>query len=149
MAEAPGFMHTLVGRFDDSVFDPGRRSRCRIRLEVDGQGAWDAVTSGGRVSIQAAENHPDAVLSADGETWQRLAVDLGQESFVTSLQGKTLGSVILLACDDRILLRADPGALAPLLPHLQKYGLFDDIPEDLRVGKRLAVRIAREIAEGI
>src|SRR5947208_9041027 len=76
MAEAPGFMHTLVGRFDDSVFDPGRRSRCRIRLEVGGEGAWDAVTSGGRVSIQAAVNHPDAVLSADAETWQRLAVDL-------------------------------------------------------------------------
>jgi folate-binding protein YgfZ len=58
---------------------------------------------------------------------KRLAARRGQEAFVTSLQGKTLGYVLLLADDDRILLRTDPGALAPLWPHLQKYGVFDDV----------------------
>jgi len=58
---------------------------------------------------------------------KRLAVNQGQEAFVTSLQGKTLGYVILLACEDTIVLRTDAGALPGLLPHLQKYGVFDDV----------------------
>ncbi len=58
---------------------------------------------------------------------KRLAVGRGQEAFVTSLQGKTLGFVTLLACDDRIVLRTDPGALPGLLPHLEKYGVFDEV----------------------
>jgi folate-binding protein YgfZ len=80
---------------------------------------------------------------------KRLAVDLGQESFVTSLQGKTLGSVILLACDDCILLRADPGALAPLLPHLQKYGLFDDITLDDASARTFEFHLAGPGSEGL
>jgi len=58
---------------------------------------------------------------------KRLAVGKGQESFVTSPQGKTLGYVTLAACDDRILLRTDPGGERLVLPHLQKYGVFDDV----------------------
>jgi folate-binding protein YgfZ len=58
---------------------------------------------------------------------KRLAVGRGHEAFVTSLQGKTLGYVTLLATDDRIILRTDPGALPLLLPHLQKYGVFDEV----------------------
>jgi folate-binding protein YgfZ len=58
---------------------------------------------------------------------KKLAVGRGQEAFVTSLQGKTLGYVSLLASDDRIVLRTDPGALPGLLPHLEKYGVFDEV----------------------
>jgi folate-binding protein YgfZ len=58
---------------------------------------------------------------------KRLAVSHGQEAFVTSPQGKTLGHVALLALEDRILLRTDPGGLAAVTPHLQKYGVFDDV----------------------
>jgi folate-binding protein YgfZ len=58
---------------------------------------------------------------------KRLAVNHGLESFVTNLQGKTLGHVTVLAGEDLILLRTDAGALAGLLPHLEKYGLFDDV----------------------
>jgi folate-binding protein YgfZ len=61
---------------------------------------------------------------------KRLAVNQGQESFVTSPQGKTLAFVTLLAGPNRILLRSDPGALATLGPHLEKYGLFDDVTRD-------------------
>ncbi len=61
---------------------------------------------------------------------KRLAVLQGQEAFVTSLQGKTLGFVTLLACEDRIMLRSDPGALEALGPHLRKYGVFDDVAID-------------------
>jgi folate-binding Fe-S cluster repair protein YgfZ len=61
---------------------------------------------------------------------KRLAVGRGHEAFVTNLQGKTLGYVTLLACEDRILLRTDPGGEALILPHLQKYGVFDEVAID-------------------
>lgn len=58
---------------------------------------------------------------------KHLPVGSGQEAFVTSPQGKTLGYVSLLALEDAILLRTDPGAIATLMPHLQKYGVFDEV----------------------
>jgi folate-binding protein YgfZ len=58
---------------------------------------------------------------------KRLAAGRGCEAFVTSLQGKTIGYVILLAAEDRILVRSDPGGLELVMPHLRKYGLFDDV----------------------
>jgi folate-binding protein YgfZ len=61
---------------------------------------------------------------------KRLAVEQGQEAFVTSLQGKTLGFVTLLACEGRIMVRSDPGAFEALGPHLRKYGVFDDVAID-------------------
>jgi folate-binding protein YgfZ len=61
---------------------------------------------------------------------KRLAVDKGVEAFVTSLQGKTLGFVTILACDDRMMLRGAAGNLEALRPHLEKYGLFEDVALD-------------------
>src|SRR4051794_36383384 len=58
---------------------------------------------------------------------KRLPVGRGCESFITSLQGKTIGHVTLLACPEAILLRTDPGGLVLALPHFQKYGVFDEI----------------------
>ncbi len=61
---------------------------------------------------------------------KRLAEGFGQESFVTSPQGKTLAYISLLATDRAILLRTDPGAADSFVPHLQKYGVFDDVSID-------------------
>ena len=58
---------------------------------------------------------------------KRLASGRGREAFVTSPQGKTIGYVSLLAGEDLILIRTDPGGLELTLPHLQKYGVFDDV----------------------
>ncbi len=58
---------------------------------------------------------------------KRLGSGRGCEAFVTSPQGKTIGYVSLLAGGDLILVRADPGGLELALPHLQKYGVFDDV----------------------
>src|SRR5262245_57953983 len=57
---------------------------------------------------------------------KRIAVGHGCEAFVTSSQGKTLGYVTLLAAEGAILLRSDPGGLGAILPHFEKYGIFDD-----------------------
>ena len=61
---------------------------------------------------------------------KRLAAGRGHEAFVTSPQGKTLGYVTLLAGEDSILVRSDPGGLAGVLPHFRKYGIFDDVTID-------------------
>src|ERR1700756_1483442 len=58
---------------------------------------------------------------------KRLRAGRGCEAFVTSLQGKTIGYVILLAADDRIIVRSDPGGLELAMPHFRKYGVFDDV----------------------
>jgi folate-binding protein YgfZ len=58
---------------------------------------------------------------------KRLSVGGGCESFVTSLQGKTLAYVSLLAAEDFILLRSERAAWSNLAPHFEKYGLFDDV----------------------
>jgi folate-binding protein YgfZ len=63
---------------------------------------------------------------------KRLATGRGCEAFVTSTQGKTIGYVILLAADDRILVRSDPRGMDLALPHLRKYGVFDDVAIDDR-----------------
>jgi folate-binding protein YgfZ len=61
---------------------------------------------------------------------KRLPVGKGCEAFVTSPQGKTLAFVTVLAGEDVILVRTDPGGADLLLPHLQKYGVFDDVSID-------------------
>jgi folate-binding protein YgfZ len=61
---------------------------------------------------------------------KRLSEGRGAEAFVTSPQGKTLGYVTLLAGSDRVLVRADPGGTGGILPHLVKYGVFDDVIVD-------------------
>jgi tRNA-modifying protein YgfZ len=59
---------------------------------------------------------------------KRLAEGSGHESFVTSPQGKVLAYVTLLSCEAAtILLRTDPDSLELLRPHLNKYGVFDDV----------------------
>src|SRR5690242_11933486 len=92
-----------VGRADRSV---------RVRLEVTG---------------------PDRVKFLHNLTTndvKRLAAGRGREAFVTSLQGKTLGYVTLLNAGDRLIVRTDPGGLASLLPHFQKYGALDEVAWD-------------------
>jgi folate-binding protein YgfZ len=80
---------------------------------------------------------------------KRLAVHQGQEAFVTSLQGKTIAFVTLLASPDRILLRSDPGALAVLGPHLKKYGVFDDVTLDDSSARTFEFHLAGPGAESL
>ena len=58
---------------------------------------------------------------------KRLAEGSGHEAFVTSPQGKTLAYITNLATDHAVLLRSDPGVADSFVPHLTRYGVFDDI----------------------
>ena len=73
---------------------------------------------------------------------KRLPVGRGCEAFVTSLQGKTLAFVTLLACADSILVCTDPGGLVVALPHFQKYGVFDDIALEDRSVSTFEIHLA-------
>jgi pimeloyl-ACP methyl ester carboxylesterase len=82
--EPPRSLGVLLARFDPEVIDvPG--GRARIRLAVSGEGAWDALIAGNGVWIspEAEGIEPDAVLTADEETWGRIAADVrgGMDAF--------------------------------------------------------------------
>ena len=74
----------LAERFDPDVIDLPR-GRARIRLEVTGGKACDAIVAGRRLRLRNASDsaEPDAVLTADAPTWSRIAKDLrgGMEAF--------------------------------------------------------------------
>jgi folate-binding protein YgfZ len=80
---------------------------------------------------------------------KRLAAGRGQEAFVTSPQGKTLGYVSLLALDDRIMVRTDPGGLALVLPHFKRYGVFDEVWLDELGARTFECHLAGPHAEAI
>ena len=91
---------------------------------------WIDRSDRARVEVTGPERQVPA--QSDHQRGERLAVSRGCEAFVTSPQGKTIGYVILHAIDDRILLRTDPGGMELAVPHLRKYGLFDDVAIDDR-----------------
>ena len=82
-ARAPAGLCALVDRFDHSAFDlPGNRAV--IRLATTDDRAWDAIVEGAGVRlVPAGGGDPDALLTADGDTWKRIADDVasGMEAF--------------------------------------------------------------------
>jgi pimeloyl-ACP methyl ester carboxylesterase len=74
-ATLPSTLRRLTDRYDPSVFDLARAS-ARVRLAGAGPEPVDALLSGGGVELQRASGgRPDALLSADEETWAGIADD--------------------------------------------------------------------------
>ena len=83
-ATPPHPLTLLLERFDHDVSDvPG--GTARIRLAVGGAGGWDALISPGdiRLSPSVESLEPDALLTADQATWERIARDVrgGMQAF--------------------------------------------------------------------
>jgi pimeloyl-ACP methyl ester carboxylesterase len=87
MPAAPDYLRTLVDRYDPAVFDPGR-GQIRVRLGVSDAREWDVMLARGQATIDVAEGRPDAVLSADAETWRRIATDV--RGGMAAYQGRRL-----------------------------------------------------------
>ncbi len=82
----PEVLRSLTERFDPAAFELGRR-KARIRLSGVDEHHYDVVLNGSGASIEPASRRgrPDAVLSADLETWLRIAEDVrgGMDAFRT------------------------------------------------------------------
>jgi pimeloyl-ACP methyl ester carboxylesterase len=75
-ATHPDTLHRLVDRYDPAVFELGRRS-ARVRLVGAGPEDRDVVLDGDCARLErAGRQRPDAVLSADAETWAEIAEDV-------------------------------------------------------------------------
>ena len=68
-------LERLIARFDPSVFDV-RRRLARIRVEEAGGESHDVVLEDGTARLDRSHGTPDAVLSADAETWREIAEDV-------------------------------------------------------------------------
>jgi pimeloyl-ACP methyl ester carboxylesterase len=75
MRGAPEYLETLIDRWEPDAFDAPDH-KARIRLEVANKGSWDAVIRGKEARLRAPAEDPDAVITADAQTWQKLADDL-------------------------------------------------------------------------
>ena len=77
MSSPPDAIGALLERFERDAFDMPA-GRARVRLSVPGDGAWDLEVDRRRHRIRDAKrgNEPDAELSADRATWERVANDL-------------------------------------------------------------------------
>src|SRR3954470_20165261 len=83
MEGSPEHLRALLERFDNEVMDVPQ-GKARIRLDVRGHGAWDAVIERKRARLQVANGEkPDALLSADPATWQAISKDIrgGMQAF--------------------------------------------------------------------
>jgi folate-binding protein YgfZ len=78
---------------------------------------------------------------------KKLPVFQGREAFVTSLQGKTLGFITIHALKNTLIVRTDPAAADLIVPHFQKYGLFDEIQLENETGQTFEFHIAGPCAE--
>ena len=63
----------LVARFDPSVFDVGRPV---VRIRVEDGGRHDVVIENGETRLEPPRGNPDAILSADPQTWSEIAEDV-------------------------------------------------------------------------
>src|SRR4051794_942460 len=76
MAGSPEHLRALLERFDNEVMDVPQ-GKARIRLEVRGDGRWDALVDRNGARLTTANgDKPDAILSADPATWQAIGKDI-------------------------------------------------------------------------
>jgi pimeloyl-ACP methyl ester carboxylesterase len=102
----PRALAALIERFDPDVIDVPSGT-ARIRMVVDGEGEWDAVIDLDAIALKpAAGEPPDALLSADRATWERIARDVrgGMDAFrarqLSVRQNLHLGVGFLAATSD-------------------------------------------------
>lgn len=75
LASIPDSLRTLVARYDADSFD-ARTRRVRVRLAITDGAAWDVLIENRAASFASPNGTADAVLTADSETWARIATDL-------------------------------------------------------------------------
>ena len=73
MSARPTWLRRLIARYDPSVLEGAERP-LGVRLVAPDGGAWEIVLAENAATIQApADGRPDAAISADAATWNRIA----------------------------------------------------------------------------
>jgi pimeloyl-ACP methyl ester carboxylesterase/putative sterol carrier protein len=84
MGSAPEYLEKLVDRWEPDAFD-ARDHRARIRLETKDADPWDVIVRGKEARLRKPKDdeQPDALLSADEQTWRKISHDLrgGMEAY--------------------------------------------------------------------
>jgi pimeloyl-ACP methyl ester carboxylesterase/putative sterol carrier protein len=84
MGSAPEYLEKLVDRWEPDAFD-ARDHRARIRLETKDADLWDVIVRGKEARLRKPKDdeQPDALLSADEQTWRKISHDLrgGMEAY--------------------------------------------------------------------
>jgi pimeloyl-ACP methyl ester carboxylesterase len=77
MTQPPPALTELIGRYDPEVFELGR-PRARIRLAGAAREPSDVLLDGHRARLVPADSgeRPDALLSADADTWSEIVSDV-------------------------------------------------------------------------
>ena len=63
------------------------------------------------------------------------------EAFVTNPQGKTIGFCRVLVLPEELLLVTNQGGFEDVIPHLQKYTIFDDMQFEVLSGQFESVHV--------
>ena len=80
MGDAPQYLEALIERWEPDAFD-SPTNEALIRLSAASDGQWDVRIKGRQVQLRRAkqdDERPDAALSADPETWKRIAEDVSE-----------------------------------------------------------------------
>ncbi|MFL5884797.1 MAG: alpha/beta fold hydrolase [Thermoleophilaceae bacterium] len=76
MTSAPESLAALAERFEPGILDVPGGGEARVRLEIAGQGEWDAVVERDRMRLtKAGGEEPDALIAGDRGAWARVARD--------------------------------------------------------------------------
>jgi pimeloyl-ACP methyl ester carboxylesterase len=122
MTSAPESLAALAERFEPGILDVPGGGEARVRLEIAGQGEWDAVVERDRMRLtKAGGEEPDALIAGDRGAWARVARD-----YRGGLDAFRAGSLVL-----RRNLHLGVGFLAATSGHDQPGRLrFDTVKTD-------------------
>ena len=96
----------------------------------------------GRTILSLAGNDRVSFLNAFcTNNIKALTPGRGCEAFITSPQGKTLGHVFVFCEPDQLMLDTSPGQAAPLIEHLSKYIISEDVEFVDHLGKLFDVLV--------
>ena len=118
-----------------------RNPEANAYRSVNRSAGWADRTSRVRLEI-AGPDRAKFLHNLTTNDVKRLAEGVGHEAFVTNPQGKTLAYATFLATDHSIIARTDPASLEALLPHLRKYGVFDDVAIEDRTAETFEYHVA-------
>ncbi len=117
---------TTQGDSDPSA--PTRPSPAMLRHYREFREGCGVVDCGDRTQLELTGRDRQSFLhNLCTQEIKRLAPGQGCEAFVTSVQGRCLGYILVFCTESAILIDTEPAQAAALLPHFEKYHITEDV----------------------